>query len=288
MDLSELAQGAASGLSLGSIYVLVALGLALVFGILRIINFAHGEFLMLGAIATFYLFGRDGLPFVVVLVIVGAAGFLTGIALEWGLYRRFQSNLLGAFVMSLGLSLVIQMMVRELFGVQPRRVPSAIEGVTRFGGVDVANSRVLVIVAGALIVAATYLAIERTQTGRALRAIAENRDAASLMGINAPLLASLGFALGTAMAAVAGVLVSPLFSVSSGMGVDYTVKAFIVIILGGMGSIRGAIVAGLGLGLLEGIGGIYVDNSTLVLAELVLVGLTLIVRPEGLAGVTPA
>jgi branched-chain amino acid transport system permease protein len=280
----DLLQGASIGLVLAAAYVLVALGLTLVFSILEIINFAHGDFVMLGAVATFYLFAEGDLPFLVVLVLVAVAAFVLGAAVEQSIFKRFRGDLLGAFVVSLGLAWILQMGATEVFGAQPRRVPEVLSGTVQLAGVRISFDRILVVAVGVAFVVALTILIGRTQLGRAMRAVAQNPDAASILGVNTSLVITLGFALGAALAAVAGVLIAPLFSVSAGMGVGFTIKAFIIIIIGGMGSLPGAVLAGTLLGLFEGIGGLYVANSALLLVEFGLVIGMLLLRPQGLLG----
>jgi|DewCreStandDraft_1066081.scaffolds.fasta_scaffold00065_145 branched-chain amino acid transport system permease protein len=288
MDLAAIIQGASSGAVLGAVYILVALGLAIVFSLLRIINFAHGEFYMLGAVVTYYLFGQLGLPFAVAVLVSAIGGFVMGVLVERALFRRFHEDLLGAFVLSLGLLWVVRMSVTSEFGAQPQGLPSVIEGVARVGGVSISFDRLMVLAVGAVIVALVSLFILRTEVGRAIRAVAQNRSAAALMGINPTWVTSFGFALGLALATLAGSLVGPLFSVEPNMGGELVVKAFIIVIIGGMGSLPGAVIAAILLGLFEGIAGLYVDNAQLAIIEFLVLAAFLVVRPRGLLGTAEA
>ncbi len=284
MDLTSLVQGGASGALLASLYVLVALGLTIEFSLLRIINFAHGDFYMLGAVAAYYLFAEVALPFPLVVVVAAVGGVILGFLAERTLFRRFHEDLLGAFVLSLGLAWVLEMAVVGKFGAYPKGLPPVVAGVSRFGQVAISNDRIMVIVVGSLIVAAISLYVTKSQVGRAMRAVAQNKDAAALLGINPVFVGTIGFVLGTALATLAGALVSPIFSVDPQMGVGLTIKAFVIVIIGGMGSIPGAVLAGILLGLFEGVGGIYVDNAQLAVLEFLVIILFLILRPKGIMG----
>jgi branched-chain amino acid transport system permease protein len=281
----QLSQGLATGLVLSAVYALVALGLALVFSILKIINFAHGDFVMLGAVGTFFVFGEWGAPFAVALVAVSVGGFLVGAVSERLIFRPFTGDLLAAFVVSLGFAWVLQMLAMEVFGSQPRSVPAVLDGTLTIAGGRITYDRLLMVAAGVAVVAAVGALLYRTNVGRAMRAVAQNRDAAELLGVNASRVTAFGFALGAALACMAGALIAPVFSVTVEMGVQFSIKAFIVIILGGMGSLAGAVLAALVLGLGEGLAGLAVSNSTLTLAEFLLVVLVLVLRPGGLLGV---
>jgi branched-chain amino acid transport system permease protein len=288
MDVLGIIQGALSGLLLAAVYILVALGLTVVFSLLRIINFAHGEFYMLGAIATYYLFAQWGLPYPLVVVIIALGSIFFGLAVERAIFRQFHRDLLGAFVLSLGLAWVLQMSALKVFGTFPQGLPNVIEGVTELGGVRITNDRILVISVGILLVGAISFFVLKTQTGRAMRAVAQNRDVAALVGINPTQTATVGFVLGAVLAAVAGALIGPIFSVHAEMGVALTIKAFIIIIVGGMGSLPGAALAAFVLGMFEGIGGLFVSNAELTVVEFVAVMALLVLRPHGLMGAADA
>lgn len=285
VDLDQLAQGLATGLVLAAVYVLIALGLALVFSILKVINFAHGDFVMLGAVATFFLYSEWGVPFALTAVLVGVGGLAVGAASERLIFRRFEGNLLGAFVVSLGLAWILQMAATEVFGHQPRSVPAVVDGGVSVAGARITYDRLLIVVVGVAVVAVVWLLLEGSQTGRAMRAVSQNGHAATILGIDGHRTMMLGFAVASALAALAGALIAPVFSVSVEMGIQFSIKAFIIVILGGMGSLPGAVLAGALLGLAEGLGGLFVSNSALTLIEFVLVIAVLVLRPRGLMGV---
>ena len=249
-----LAQSMINGLLLGTIYVLMALGLTLVFSIMRVINFAHGEFYMAGAFAAFVLMTRLGVPYLAAFLISTLAVGLLGFVVERLIMRRFHGQMLQAFVVSLGLSWVMQMVALMIFGIQDKKLPSTFTSVIEIGSVRIPVERAVVLLVGVFLVVALHWVIHRSNVGRAMRAVAIDPLASALMGIDVQRLSTGVFALGAAMAGAAGVLVGPIFYVSPHMGAMPVMKAFIIIILGGMGSIPGAMLGGLVLGLLESLG----------------------------------
>ena len=277
-------QAVVNGLMLGVIYVLMALGLTLIFSIMRVVNFAHGEFYMAGAFIAYVLMTWLGLSYLAALVLAVAATGLIGLVVERLVMGRFYGNLLGAFVVSLGLSWVLQMVAQMIFGTVDKKLPSTFFGIWQLGSIRIPVERGVVLLAGVALVAGLYRLIQGTGVGRAMRAVAIDPTAAALMGINVRALSTLVFVLGAALAGASGVLVGPLFYISPTMGEIPVVKAFIVIILGGMGSIPGATLGGLLLGLLEALGQLVLPSPTVSLLEFVLVIVMLLVRPQGLLG----
>jgi branched-chain amino acid transport system permease protein len=284
MDPVLLIQALVNGVMLGMVYILVALGLTLVFSIMEVINFAHGEFYMLGGFAVYYLLAQLGanyfLALAAAILLVGALGWVV----EKIVFRPFRKDLLGAFIVSLGLLWVLQSGALLAFGSLEKSVPSPFRGVLRVLGVHFSLERLVVTLIGIVLVAGLYLFIRFSRDGRAMRAVAQDEDAAALQGINVDRISSLAFALGAALAATAGVLIAPLFFVSPFMGGLPIVKAFVIIILGGMGSIPGALLGGLILGVAEGVGSIFLSSPAVNLLGFLLVILILLVRPQGLLG----
>lgn len=284
MEPQLLIQALVNGIMLGMVYVLVALGLTLVFSIMEVINFAHGEFYMLGGFAAYYLFAELGLNYLVTIaaavVLVGGLGWV----IEKTIFRPFRKDLLGAFIVSLGLVEVLQSVAMLAFGSLEKSVPSPFRGVFRVFGVYLSLERLIVTVAAIVMVAALYLFIQVSKEGRAMRAVAQDSDAAALQGINVSRISSLAFAIGAALAGTAGVLMAPIFFVSPFIGGLPIVKAFIIIILGGMGSIPGALLGGLILGVAEGVGSIFLSIPSVNLLGFLIVMVVLLVRPRGLLG----
>jgi branched-chain amino acid transport system permease protein len=279
-----LIQALVNGIMLGMVYILVALGLTLVFSIMEVINFAHGEFYMLGGFAVYYLFAELGINYFATLaaavVLVGSFGWVV----EKVIFRPFRRNLLGAFIVSLGLVWVFQSGALLAFGTLEKTVPSPFRGTLKVAGVYFSMERSAVTLIGIVLVTALYLFIQFSKKGRAMRAVAQDHDAAALQGINVEHISSLAFGIGASLAAAAGVLIGPIFFVSPFMGSLPIVKAFIIIILGGMGSIPGALLGGLILGVAEGVGSIFLSMPGVNLLGFVIVMGILLLRPRGLLG----
>ena len=284
MEAQLLVQALVNGVMLGMVYILVALGLTLVFSIMEVINFAHGEFYMLGGFTAYYLFAQLGINYLVTLaaaaVLVGLLGFL----LEKVIFRPFRGNLLGAFIVSLGLVWILQSGALVAFGTLEKSVPSPFRGTLKVLGVYFSLERLAVTLIGITLVTALYVFIRFSKQGRAIRAVAQDSDAAALQGINVNRISSQAFALGSALAAAAGALIGPIFFVSPFMGGLPILKAFIIIILGGMGSIPGALLGGLILGIAEGVGSIFLSVPGVNLLGFVIVIAVLLLRPRGLLG----
>jgi branched-chain amino acid transport system permease protein len=281
---SVLVQALLNGFGLAMAYVLVALGLTLIFSILEIINFAHGEFYMLGAFVAYLTFTLVKVPYIVAviaaIVVVGLAGALA----ERLVFRHLRGKTLNAFIVSLGLLWVMQAGAQIAFGIQDKAVPSAFSGVLRFGGVFISFERVAVTLCAVVLIVALYAFLEWTRTGRAMRATAQDPDGAALQGVNIEGMSMLGFALGCALAGASGALLAPIFSVGPWMGALPVVKAFIIIIVGGMGSLPGAVLGGLMLGVVEGVGTLFFSSAAVNMLGFLLVIAVLLLRPRGLVG----
>jgi branched-chain amino acid transport system permease protein len=282
--LPLLAQGLAIGVLTGILYVLVALGLTLIYGILHIVNFAHGEIYMLGAMAVFYLHVQGGLPLLPTLAAVVLLSLLLGYAVERGIFRSLRGQWLQLVVASVGISLVIQSIAWIAFGIQEKHVPSFLPGIVQVAGVRLPRERLLAAGVALVLVAALYLLVYRTRVGLAMRAIEEDEETARMLGVNANRVASLSVALGFTLAAVAGVFVAPIYSLNPGMGLEPILMSFLIIIVGGLGSITGTVLAGLLVGVLQSVGGVLFGAEAaygLVFAVMIAV---LVVRPAGLLG----
>jgi branched-chain amino acid transport system permease protein len=282
--LPLLAQGLAVGLLTGVLYVLVALGLTLIYGILHIVNFAHGEIYMLGAMAVFYLHAVAGLPLLPTLLAIVVLALVLGILVERGIFRSLRGQWLQLVVASVGISLVIQSVGWIAFGIQEKTVPSYLPGIVRVLGVRLPRERLLAAGVALVLVAALYWLVYRTRIGLAMRAIEEDEETARMLGVNANRVASLSVALGFVLAALAGAFVAPIYSLNPGMGLEPILMSFLIIIVGGLGSITGTVLAGLLVGVLQSIGGILFGAEAaygLVFAVMIAV---LVVRPAGLLG----
>ena len=276
------------GLVNGSFYAMLSLGLAVIFGMLNIVNFVHGAMYMLGALLSWLLLAHTGLGYwpalFLVPAVVGAAGVVVERLLLRPLYRL---DHLYAMLLTLGMAYAIEGLARFWFGSSgmPYAVPDALKGTLDLGFMRLPIYRLWVIVVSLSVCFATWFAIERTRLGAYLRAATENPGMTRAFGINVSLLVTLTYGFGVALAALAGVLAAPVYQVSPVMGSNLIVVVFAVVVIGGMGSIMGSILTGLALGLLEGLARIvYPEGSSLVVFIAMI--LILLARPAGLFGRT--
>ena len=284
MPIELLIQALLNGFGLAVVYILVALGLTLIFSILEVINFAHGEFYMLGGFAAYYLSAVGGLNYVATLVLAMLLVGLAGVVAERLVFRHLRGKTLNAFIVSLGLLWVLQATAQLSFGVLDKSVPSAVSGIVRLGGVIVSRERMFVILIAVALIVGLYLFLKFTRTGQAMRAVAQDAEAAALQGVNIELTSALGFGIGCALAGAAGALLAPIFAVSPTMGALPVVKAFIIIIVGGMGSLPGAVLGGLLLGAVEGVGTLFMSSAAVNILGFLMVIAILLLRPRGLLG----
>ena len=287
MTASLLVQSAVIGLSMGSIYILMALGLTLMFGMMHIINFAHGAIYMLGAFVIYYVFSQWGAPyfaaFVVAMLLLAAFGYLV----ERGIYRPIKGGIEPTLVALLALTTFLQAAGYSVFGQLDKHVPPVFEGTRNVLGVMVSVERLMIIPIAAVLVVGLYLFINKTKMGAAMRAIEQDKEAAALQGVNVHVVNGLAFAIGFALAAASGALMAPIFKVDPMMGEQPLLKAFIIIILGGLGSIPGAILGGLMLGLIDSIVATALGAEPAFLLSFVFIIVLLLFRPTGLFGHVP-
>jgi branched-chain amino acid transport system permease protein len=279
-----LLQGLAIGVVTGVLYVLVALGLTLIYGILHIVNFAHGEIYMLGAMAVFYLHVVLKMPLVVTFLLIVVLAVLMGFGVERAFFRSLRGQWLQLVVASVGISLVIQSVGWIVFGIQEKNVPSVFPGVVQFFGIRMPKERLLAAAVGLVLVALLYLLVYRTKTGLAMRAIEEDEETSRMLGIDTDRVASLAVALGFALAALGGAFVAPIYSLNPGMGLEVILMSFLIIIVGGLGSITGTVLAGLLVGVLQSLGGVYFGAEAAYALVFVVMIAVLVVRPAGLLG----
>jgi branched-chain amino acid transport system permease protein len=277
-------QGILNGLSAGWIYVLVALGLTLVFGIMRIVQFAHGEIYMLGSHVVFYSSTMLGLNIFISFVIAAVSMFMLGVIIERLLFRRFRGQIEPSMIVAIGLILLFQTTAVVAFGANEKNVPSLIPGVLIMGDLRIAWDRVLSLLVGFFFMLILFAFIKGTKLGQAMLATSQDTDAATLQGINVNRISAITLGTGSAMAAVAGGLMGSIFSVEPFMGSFAIAKGLAVIILGGLGSIGGAVAGGLILGLVDGIVPLYSSITMAHIAGFALIVLILILRPKGLMG----
>jgi branched-chain amino acid transport system permease protein len=274
------------GLINGSFYALLSLGLAVIFGMLNVINFAHGAQYMMGAFFAWMGLSYLGLDYWWALVLVPIVVGLSGIVVERILIAPLHGlDPLYGLLLTFGLALVIQGVFRNYYGSSglPYTIPPLLTGGTNLGFMFLPNYRAWVIVASLLACLATWVGIEKTRLGAYLRAATENPVLVGAFGINVPRLITLTYGFGVGLAGLAGVLAAPIYSVNPGMGADLIIVVFAVVVIGGMGSILGAILTGFGLGIVEGLTkAYYPEGSSTVI--FVVMALVLLVKPAGLFG----
>ena len=284
MSIDLLVQALLNGFGLAMAYVLVALGLTLIFSIHEIINFAHGEFYMLGGYVTYYVYALFGLNYFATLALAILTVGLAGVVAERFIFHDLRGKALNAFIVSLGLLWVMQAGAQLGFGVLDKPVPSAFSGVVRVFGLVMSVERMVVSLTAIVLIVGLYLFLRLSRPGRAMRAVAQDPDAAALQGVNIDAVSALGFGVGCALAGGAGGLLAPRFAVSPAMGALPVVKAFIIIIVGGMGSLPGAVLGGLLLGGVEGLGALFMGSAAVNILGFLMVIVVLLVRPRGLVG----
>jgi branched-chain amino acid transport system permease protein len=280
-----LLQQIINGLSIASVITLIAIGVTLIFGLTGIINFAHGEFLMVGSIVT-WLAVQAGWPFAAALAAAVAAVAIMGWALERGLFRFTLDRPTNGFIVSLGLIVVLQHVVIHFFDPNQKRIAPPLPHVLQFAGVRVAEMRALIIGVTILVVALTYLGITRSRYGRALRAAVEDRDTAMLMGIPVRRYITGVFVFGSALAGLGGALLIGMFPITPFTGGTIVMKGFAVALIGGLGNVTGAVAAGIILGLVEGFSAGYGFSEWTDAYSFVLMIVVLLIRPNGLFGGT--
>jgi branched-chain amino acid transport system permease protein len=276
------------GLINGSFYALLSLGLAVIFGMLNIINFTHGAQYMMGAFAAYLMLEYLGLDYWVALVIVPFLIAATGILIERLFLRHIRKlDHLYGLILTFGLALIIEGLFRNEFGSsgKPYQVPELLQGGRNLGFMFLPNYRAWVIAFSLVVCFATWFAIERTRLGSYLRAATENPTLVRAFGINVPRMVTLTYGFGVGLAALAGVMAAPIYNVSPQMGSDLIIVVFAVVVIGGMGSILGAILTGFALGVIEGLTKVFFPeaSSTVIF---VIMAIVLLIRPAGLFGRT--
>jgi branched-chain amino acid transport system permease protein len=274
------------GLINGAFYAMLSLGLAVIFGMLNIINFAHGALFMMGAFASWMLLQYAGIGYFPSLILAPLIVGAFGIVLEKTIISRlYKLDHLYGLLLTFGLSLVIEGLFRNYYGSSglPYRIPDVLEGATDLGFMFLPIYRAWVVVAAMVVCLATWVIIEKTSLGATLRAATENAPLVQAFGVNVPRVITLTYGGGVALAAFAGVLAAPIYSVNPNMGDNFINTVFAVVVIGGMGSILGAIISGFGLGVIEGLTKVFYPeaSATVVFVVMVIVLLTL---PHGLFG----
>ena len=274
------------GLVNGSFYAMLSLGLAVIFGLLNVINFAHGALYMMGAFLAWMGMAYFNLNYWVMLLLapllVGAFGILIEKTMLRWLYKL--DHLYG-LLLTFGITLMLEGIFRSIYGVsgQPYSVPEALQGATNLGFMILPNYRAWVVVASMVVCLATWLMIEKTKLGALLRAGTENPRLVEAFGVNVPLMVTLTYGFGVALAAFAGVLAAPVIQISPLMGSNLIITVFAVVVIGGMGSILGSIITGLTLGIVEGLTRVFYPELSATVVFIIM-AIVLMIRPAGLFG----
>ncbi|HEY5796187.1 MAG TPA: branched-chain amino acid ABC transporter permease [Bosea sp. (in: a-proteobacteria)] len=274
------------GLINGSFYAILSLGLAVIFGLLNIINFSHGAQYMMGAFVAWMCLNYLGINYWVALLLAPLAVGATGVAIERLLLKRIAHvDHLYGLLLTFGLALIIQGLFRNSYGSSglPYQIPAELRGGQNLGFMFLPYYRGWVVIASLVVCLSTWFLIEKTRLGAYLRAATENPTLTQAFGINVPLLVTLTYGFGVALAGFAGVLAAPIYSVNPNMGADLIIVVFAVVVIGGMGSILGAIVTGFSLGLIEGLTKVFYPEASATVIFIIMV-LVLLVRPAGLFG----
>jgi len=273
-----------NGLALGWIYVLMALGLTLIFGIMHIMQFAHGEIYMLGAYVVYYLTASFGLPLLAAMALSMVVMAGVGLVLERFLFRPLKMDWASAVVGATGLTLILQSGSVVMFGLYQRNIPLLAQGPFNIMGTVVPKDRIAAVMAAVILSLALYLFLKLTEYGQAMVASAQSSEGAILQGINPNRMSALSMAIGCALAAAGGTLAGSLFTLSPYMGLVPLVKGITIIVLGGMGSLPGAFIAGMTLGLIDGLVPILFGAAWASIGPLLLVIVVLVIRPQGFFG----
>ncbi|MBU2515227.1 branched-chain amino acid ABC transporter permease [bacterium] len=284
IPIQAIMQGLINGLAMGWIYVLMAMGLTLIYGIMRIMQFAHGEIYMIAAYIVYYLSAVFGLPLPVAIFVGIVLTSLFGIVLERFLFRPIKSSDIGPFIMTTGLILILQCVAVVMFGVYQRHIPRLAKGTYEIMGSFIPKDRLVVVFFAIILSVILYLFLKKTKFGLAMVASAQDPEGAISLGINPDRMSSLVMAMGCALAAAGGAFAGALFDVNPSMGFPALVKGLTILVLGGMGSLPGAIIGGIIIGLIDGVVPILFGPALTSILPMLLVILLLLIRPQGLFG----
>lgn len=283
--MAEIIQQIVNGLTIGGVYALIALGLTAVFGILGIAHFAHGSISMFGGYATYILVTSWGWALFPAIVVSILSGLVLGLLVERLAYRPVRdASHINAFIVALGLTMIAEGTNLLLFGADQIVIPTGLSRVFQFGPITLHELRLYVLISTAVLILGLAAIINRTKTGAAIRALAQNRPAAVLMGVNIDRITMIVFAVSSALGMAAGIMIGALFAIAPGVGEGLAIKGFSVLILGGLGSIPGAIVGGLLLGVTEALAAGFISSAYKDVIAFIVMIAVLLVRPEGLLG----
>lgn len=276
-----------NGAILAANYALIALGITIIFSIMSVLNFAHGQMFMLGGLLVYWLMVELGMPFAVGLALATLAVGLIGMLFEVFFFRRVIRTATreeNTMLLAVGTALLLENVALSLFGEKQRGIPPIISGVYRIGDAFLPANRALVFVISILLIVLVLYIVNYTRTGRAMRALAQDRTATLLMGVDVPRISMLGFGLGAALAGVAGALLITVSGVNAGIGTAISTKAFIMIMIGGAGVVSGALLGAVALGFIEAFGYALFPGSVTYLLIFTGLILFLLIRPQGIMG----
>lgn len=276
-----------NGVVLSANYALIALGITLIFSIMNLLNFAHGQLFMIGGFVVYYVYGVFGLPFALGLLAAAAVTGLIGVLFEVLFFRRVvkvATREENSMLLAVGTALLLENLALFAFGEKQRGVPSVVTGVYRLGDAYLPAGRLLVVLLALALIAGLLLFVQYTRPGRAMRALAQDRQVTYLMGVDVERISAMGFGIGAALAGLAGALLITVSGVNAGIGTAISTKAFIMIMIGGAGVVAGSILGAVALGFAEAIGYALIPGSTTYLLIFVGLILFLILRPQGIMG----
>lgn len=276
-----------NGLVLSATYAVIALGITLIFSVMNILNFAHGQMFMVGGFICYYIYGQFHLPFVLALVVATVSVGIIGVIFDIFFFRRVRKTATreeNSMLLAVGTALLLENIALFAFGEKQRGVPDVLDGVLRIGDAFVPEGRLLVLGISAALIAALLLFVQYTRTGRAMRALAQDREVTLLMGVDVERISAIGFGLGAGLAGLAGALLVTLSGVNAGIGIAITTKAFIMIMIGGAGVVAGSLLGAVVLGFAEAIGYAVLPGSVTYLVIFLGLVVFLIVRPQGIMG----
>jgi len=283
MTFEILLQPLVYGLQIGLTYVLLALGLTVIFSMMNVLNLAHGEFYMLGAFTVFYMNGLLKVNYFLALAMSVVVVAVIGIFFERIFFRPARGEVVPTVIVGIGLMWLLQTAAQLLFGAQPRGMKEVFQGSVSFLNINISDSRIAAGIISILLVAGVYLFIYKTKQGKAMQAVAQDREAAMSLGIDVGKIGTLGFALGCGLAGAAGGLMAPIFFIEPTMGTTTLIKSLCVIILGGVGSIPGAALGGIILGMIESYGQTFLGYSATTFPFLIILFI-LVFKRTGLMG----
>lgn len=283
MTFEMLLQPLINGLQLGLTYVLVALGFTVIFSIMNVINIAHGELYMLGAFSVFFICTLLNINYFIALIMSMVAVGLVGIILERFLFRPVRGNMVATVIIAMALMFILQTGAQLIFGRQPRGMAEIFEGSMSFLNINISISRVVAGIISVVLVIVLYFVVYKTRQGRAMQAVAQDREAAALQGVDIDFVGALGFGIGCALAGAAGGIMAPILFIDATMGGNVLIKSLSVVVLGGMGSIPGAAIGGLILGVVESYSQTFLGYPSATFPFLIII-VVLLFKRTGLMG----